>query len=108
MTDDAAGVNDVGGSAKCITFAQIRIMAVENRVGDTKLFRLITSLLKIRKHRDRKHKDAFLTVLLMELLEMNHLLSRERSVAGEESDSDFRVANFAVLTTEGETCPVTG
>lgn len=95
VTDDAHGVDDVGRSAIGESSAELRAVTVEYRVRDPGLSAELARLVAIALHRDRENEDAGTGVLLMEPLEMDHLLPTEVSVTREETDRALEFAAFA-------------
>jgi hypothetical protein len=85
VADDAPGVNDVRRSAEAVTLAQIRAPAKKHGKGNAEFLVEFPHFLTVGKHRNRKHLQTVLGEPLVQLLEMHHLLPRERSVAGEKS-----------------------
>src|SRR5207253_4806534 len=102
VTNDAPGVHDVGRSAVSVKLAQIRAGTVKDRVSNTQVLGKLFDLLLAGEHGDGEYEEALLGVLFLELLEMDHLLARERSVAGEEAHRCFGMADFACVVMKGE------
>lgn len=81
VSDDAAGVNDVGGSPVGVALAEVGAVSEKHRVGYTEPLCHALCGLRVRRHRDGEHEKPAFCVLLVKSLEMDHLLAAERSVS---------------------------
>lgn len=80
VSNDATCVHDVRRSAEGVLLAQLGVVAVENRVRDLHFTGELARGLGIRVHRDRENLQALRGIFLVQILEMDHLLARKRSV----------------------------
>jgi len=81
MANDATGVEDERRSPKRVEFAECRFVAVENGIRDLEFPGKLASLLDFWMHGNHEDLKSLAGIAFVKLLEMNHLLAGERSVA---------------------------
>jgi hypothetical protein len=108
VPNDAPGVNDVRRSAKGVSFAQVRTVSEEDGVRDSELLVEFQQFPSVGQHGNHEHLQAVFAVTLVELLEMNHLLSGEGSVSREKADRRFGVGDLPVIAAKREPSVVAG
>lgn len=81
MSNDANCVDDERRSPKRICFTERGLVALKNRIGHFEFLGQLARLLDLRVHRDHENVETFVTIPFVKFLEMNHLLTRKRSVS---------------------------
>ncbi len=66
------------------------------------LARRLTGLVDVVLHGDNENQQSVFRVLFVKLLEMNHLLDRETSVAREKADRGFGMNRLSRVIVEHE------
>ncbi len=77
-------------------------MSIEHGVGDFQFLRKFARLLQLWVHGDYEDLQALVAIPFMKLLEMNHLLTGERSVPREEAYSGLGLRFFALVVAKGQ------
>jgi len=81
VSNDANCVDDEGRSPKRIRFTERGLVALKNGISHFEFLGQLARLLQLRMHGDHEDLEALVGISIMKLLEMNHLLTRERSVS---------------------------
>lgn len=81
VSNDANCVDDEGRSPKRIFFTERGLVPLENGISHFEFLGKLARLLDLRVHRDHENVKTFVTIPFVKFLEMNHLLTRERSVS---------------------------